>query len=397
MPGLATPVATSGRDHRVDFYRGIALVMIFINHVPGVLWENFTSRNFGFSDSAELFVFLAGFASAFAYGKSFLQHSPLIASIKAIRRSGVLYLVHIALTMGAIAMFAGAALAFGDGRYAMELGIGHIFTYPLETLFGIGVLSHQLAYVNILPMYSAMLLMLPLFLLVLRLYGLRAMLGASAALWLAAGFLRLNLPAYPVSGSWHFNPLAWQFIFVIGLFCGFGALRGRAAVPYNGKLYAAALIYLLFAWAFVGFRLWGAQHLLPLPFLFGEFDKTYVTLPRLLHLLAMIYVFAYAPVSSPLSHVSGDNLFTRLGRHSLPIFAVGTLLSLACQIARLNQPTSFLFDTTLILGGLTIQVALALFLDWWRDIGRGHKAVPASGAARQTGRGEQPAGLRIST
>jgi hypothetical protein len=394
MTGLATPVATSGRDHRVDFYRGIALVMIFVNHVPGVLWENFTSRNFGFSDSAELFVFLAGFASAFAYGKGFLQHSPLISTIKAFRRAGVLYLVHIALTMGAVAMFAGAALAFGDGRYAMELGIGHVFAYPLETLFGIGVLGHQLAYVNILPMYSALLLMLPLFLLVLRLYGLRAMLATSAALWLAAGFLRLNLPAYPLPGGWHFNPLAWQFIFVIGLFCGFGALRGRAAVPYHGKLYAAALTYLLFAWAFVGFQLWGAQHMLPLPFLFGDFDKTFVTLPRLLHLLAMIYVFAYAPISSPLSRVGGDNLFTRLGRHSLPIFAVGTLLSLACQIARLNQPTGLLFDTTLILGGLTIQVALALFLDWWREAGRSAKPVPAGSTARQANHGKPTAGLR---
>ena len=56
-----------GRDHRIDWLRGIALVSIFINHMPGNRLENWTTRNFGFSDAAELFVLLAGMAAAFAF------------------------------------------------------------------------------------------------------------------------------------------------------------------------------------------------------------------------------------------------------------------------------------------------------------------------------------------
>ena len=82
---IIAPKAATSRDHRIDFWRGVALVMIFFNHVPGTLWENFTSRNFGFSDAAELFVFLAGFAAAFAYGRPFLAGNRLIASVKAFR------------------------------------------------------------------------------------------------------------------------------------------------------------------------------------------------------------------------------------------------------------------------------------------------------------------------
>ena len=46
--------------NEIDFWRGFALVTIFINHVPGIYFERFTYRNVSLSDSAELFVFLAG-------------------------------------------------------------------------------------------------------------------------------------------------------------------------------------------------------------------------------------------------------------------------------------------------------------------------------------------------
>jgi hypothetical protein len=49
-------MTVSRRDHRIDFLRGAALASIFINHVPGNIWEQLTHKNFGFSDAAEIFV-----------------------------------------------------------------------------------------------------------------------------------------------------------------------------------------------------------------------------------------------------------------------------------------------------------------------------------------------------
>ena len=46
----------------VDFWRGIALITIFINHVPGIYYARFTHANYSLSDSADLFVFLAGWS-----------------------------------------------------------------------------------------------------------------------------------------------------------------------------------------------------------------------------------------------------------------------------------------------------------------------------------------------
>src|SRR5665213_1304563 len=73
MPeAVATPANRRlPRDSRVDVLRGLALLMIFIDHVPGNLLSLVTLRNFGFADAAELFVLLAGFASMAAYGRIF--------------------------------------------------------------------------------------------------------------------------------------------------------------------------------------------------------------------------------------------------------------------------------------------------------------------------------------
>jgi hypothetical protein len=61
----------SARDPRIDFLRGLALITIFIDHVPANPFNLLTMRNFGFADAAELFVVLAGISSMLAYGSGF--------------------------------------------------------------------------------------------------------------------------------------------------------------------------------------------------------------------------------------------------------------------------------------------------------------------------------------
>ncbi|MBB3997413.1 OpgC family protein [Aureimonas pseudogalii] len=388
MTEQRTGPAAGTRDHRVDFYRGIALLMIFVNHVPGITLEQFTTRNFGFSDSAELFVFLAGFASAFAYGRGFLTRSRLVFTLKAMRRAGVLYLVHITLTMLAVSLFALVTLATGDGRYMMQLGLGTFMTQPLDALAGVALLGHQLAYLNILPLYCVLLLLLPLQLAVARRFGLAAMLGASGALWLAAGLWRLNLPSHPDAGGWHFAPFAWQFVFAIGLACGLAKLGRQSLVPFRRGLYILAALYLGCAYGYMALAMQGVEQALPLPAFVRDIDKTFVSLPRLLHLLALVYVFAHAPASSPFQRIAAGNPLARLGRHALPVFATGTMLSLVCQIARLDRDNGPRMDVALIAIGIAVQFGLAAVLDWWRQA-----SATASGTrARIENRIEAPAG-----
>lgn len=364
MTIAALPRPQSGRDHRVDFWRGVALVMIFVNHIPGNLYENYTSRNFGFSDAAELFVFLAGFASAYAYGRVFFAGHRLVATLKAWRRAGVLVLVQYMMSILALGVFSWGALALGRGELLSRNGLSQFIAAPVETMIGFAAMTHQLGYVNILPMYAVLLFLLPALLALARI-SLNLMLGVSVTIWLLAYVFAIDLPNYPLPGGWFFNPVSWQLILALGLYCGFQRIERGYAVAFHPWVMALAGAYCMVAFLTIRFDLWSWWESLPFPILVSGFDKTYVSLPRLLHMAALIYLFANAAQTSPFSTVTRDNPLAMLGRHSLPVFALGTVLSLFGQVIKYDHQPHFLTDTLLIAGGIAIQFALARFLDWW--------------------------------
>ena len=68
---MPAPAAVRERDHRIDVLRGLALLMIFVDHIPDNVLSLVTMHNFGFCDAAEAFVLLAGMSSMLAYGRAF--------------------------------------------------------------------------------------------------------------------------------------------------------------------------------------------------------------------------------------------------------------------------------------------------------------------------------------
>jgi len=50
-----------GRDLRLDLFRGLANWAIFLDHIPHEVMSSITTRNYGFSDAADLFVFISGY------------------------------------------------------------------------------------------------------------------------------------------------------------------------------------------------------------------------------------------------------------------------------------------------------------------------------------------------
>ena len=59
----------AGRDLRIDFFRGLALYMIIFDHIPGDPLSKFTYARLGFSDAAEIFVFLSGVSCGIVYSR----------------------------------------------------------------------------------------------------------------------------------------------------------------------------------------------------------------------------------------------------------------------------------------------------------------------------------------
>src|SRR3954468_11331674 len=94
----------------VDFWRGLALIFIFINHIPGIYYARFTSANYSLSDSADLFVFLAGWALRYVVGRPERRQPAWYLVLRLGGRALTLYAAQILITMLAIAMLAGVAI-----------------------------------------------------------------------------------------------------------------------------------------------------------------------------------------------------------------------------------------------------------------------------------------------
>src|SRR2546421_4003220 len=89
------PIAPTGRDLRLDLFRGLALWLIFLDHIPANVVNWITIRNYGFSDAAEIFVFISGYTAAFVYGRTMQQRGVVVASARILKRAWTVYIAHI--------------------------------------------------------------------------------------------------------------------------------------------------------------------------------------------------------------------------------------------------------------------------------------------------------------
>lgn len=355
-----------GRDERLDMFRGLALVMIFVNHVPGTVYEAFTNRNFGFSDAAEAFVFMSGMAAGLAYSSRFRTGNLWAAIAKVWARARQLYFVHLTITFVCLAIFAAFAKWFDLPDLLTKNNIAPLFQQPLSTIIGIPLLTHQLGYLNILPLYMTLLFVTPLIIMA----GLRApwlTLIASVALWIVAGQFRLNFPNFPNQGGWFFDPFSWQLLFVLGLLSGMAMKQGKAFIPFNAVLYALCAAFLVFVLLWMKItpfglslnRTLGWLNSLGVPFYITNFDKTFLSVPRLFHALALFYVLGHLPVMHKLASSWIMTPLRLMGRQGLATFAIGTVFSILLQSIRAAIEPNAGIDALLLGTGLVILTLIA--------------------------------------
>jgi hypothetical protein len=372
------------QPNAVDFWRGFALITIFIDHVPGLVYANFTLINFSFSDAADLFVFLAGWSlrlMADGGGRTMPTRNVML---RLFGRALELYAAQVLITMLAIAMLALTSIEFDNPLLLEWHNAAAVFNDPVPTHIGLALLTHQLGYFDILPLYVVLMLMAPFFALIDRTVP-SLLLPASATLYVCALAFRLTLPTWPVSGTWFFNPLAWQFTFVLGFALaredrGIGAWARRhifwlriVALP----LVIAASAAMIFDW------LWDPTNV-PDPKLFFLLDKTYATPARLIQFLALVAVFSSVfryirwCADLPYVHYPIEGVIrglAMLGRHSLYVFCVGSLLSLTAQVVRFTYRGTVGVDTAVVICGILIMA----FTAWLAESRQ--RARPASPAA----------------
>ncbi|WP_327438669.1 OpgC domain-containing protein [Pseudomonas donghuensis] len=370
----------NGRDPRIDFFRGLALIFIFWDHVPHNPLGQITLRNIGFSDAAEVFVFLAGYAAVLAYGKVLQRDGYLIACVKILRRTWVLYVVHIfllAMLMG-IVFFANSHVQTRD--LVEEMGLMHFITNPQQALTDELLLRFKPNLMDPLPLYIVLLAGLSL-LLPLLMRNTLAVVGVSMAVYLVAPGLGWNLANFS-DGVWYFNPVTWQFLFVLG---GAAALYGQRARPPQTRplrrqpLFLAAAAYSLAAGIITLSWRWPELHdaLMPasLNTLLYPISKTDLSPVRLLHFLALAYVTAKLLPGSGWTQNWLAQQTCRMGRYSLEVFCLGVLLAPLADMINAMAGDAFAMQIFTALVGVAIMALLGAWLDFNKRLTQPMRAV----------------------
>ncbi len=362
----------SGRDERLDVLRGLALAIIFVTHMPGNVYVGITPASLGYADAAEAFVLIAGFAAYYAYARRFDDGSVIRAGLPIVNRVWQLYVTHLALIFLVFGVSAWAARTFEDPHYLEVMALDTFLADPAAAATAVMTLTFLPNYLDILPLYVVILGMLPLVLIGLRVHW-ALPLGGSLATYTAAQLTGWNLPNMQSSAVWFFNPLAWQFLFVLGVTMAHLSSTGRldrlfARTGLVRTVTWAAAIYAAFS--FVSVAPWRqipalANTLLIDPAWLPVADKTNLSPLRLVDALAKAWLAAILiPRTGPWLSAAPIRALSMMGRQSLPVFVLGTLLSTIGMVILRETGFDLLVQTAVVAGGIGVLVMFAWFLHW---------------------------------
>ena len=349
-----------GRDLRIDACRGIALWCIFLDHVPNNIGSWLTLRNYGFSDAAEVFMFVSGVTCALAYGKARRCEGWSGVISRTLRRSWDIYVAFLLLTL-ACAILVHLA---GGGRLADESNMRILFDYPGATLAHAAILQYRPVNTDVLPIFVLLhLLFAPLLWLLLRVPNVT--LGASLALYALVHVFGWTVPAWPNS-HWAFNPLAWQLLVVLGAWWMIEDKKVRPWVTSRTAL-VLAVLYLLFSLLIaLSWRIKPLEALIPeaLANMLYPLDKSNLDPLRLLHFLAIAVLAAwFVPRNWPWLTTPVMRGAIRCGQNSLPIYCLGILLAFASHTTLLHISDGLAMQIALSLGGIVAMIATATLLN----------------------------------
>jgi hypothetical protein len=377
--GVASLPKPGERDLRLDLFRGIALWLIFLDHIPSNILNWITIRNYGFSDATEIFVFISGYTAAFVYGRAMREQGTLVAGARILKRAWQVYVAHIFLFAIYTAEISYVAHSFENPLYHEEMGIFDFLQQPDITLAQAMLLKFKPANMDVLPLYIVLLTGFPPMLwLLLR----RPNVGLALSVLLYALTLHFewNIPAYP-NGHWVFNPFAWQMLFVFGAWCAVGGSKLLAAVIRSWVTAVLAVTFLIFAFFVV--LTWyvpGLEALVPrwLAEVMYPIDKTNLGLLRFIHFLCLAVLTVRAvPRNWPKLRSWWLRPAIICGQHSLEIFCLGVFLSFAAHFAMVEIDQGIGMQIALSLLGIAFMVGTAALISWYKVIeGRNPQSRP---------------------
>jgi len=389
-PAITLP-AIGERELRLDLFRGLALWLIFVDHLPASLLTWFTIRNYGFSDATEIFIFISGYTAAFVYGRAMLENGFVVATARILRRVWQIYVAHVFLFTIFLAEISYVATRFENPLYTEEMGIMDFLKQPDVTIVQALLLRFRPVNMDVLPLYIVLMLALPLILWLMK-WRPDVTLGLSVVLYAVTWEYDLYLSAYP-NGFWAFNPFAWQLLFVFGAWCALGGARRMSRILLSRVTMWIAIAYLVAAF-YVTLTWYVPQlsHFMPkrLEQWMYPIDKADLDVLRFTHFLALAALTVrFLPRDWPGLKSPWLRPLILCGQHSLEIFCLGVFLAFAGHFILAEVSGGAGVHALISLSGILIMWGVAWVISWYKRVAdkSGAKTKNAVGNADLAGGG----------
>jgi hypothetical protein len=368
------PTAPSAaRDFRLDFFRGLALVFIFVDHIPENVLSYFTLQAVQFYDAAEVFIFISGYTAALVYGRTLASYGAFYATAHVLRRVWQLYVAHIFLFMIFIAEVSYTVTTFNNPMYNDEMRVADFLGEPHIAIVKALLLEFQPTFLDILPLYILLLFIFPVILLGLRVQPLLVLIPSL----LVYGFVQItgeSVPAYPEGHVWYFNPLAWQFLFTAGAALGLGMPptqprpRPARALLFIATAIAAFGLLIKLSWTIHG--IWDSFPGLFLKELWPV-NKSNLSPIRLVPFFSTVVVIAaFVPPYAVFLRSAVAKPIIMCGQQSLEIFCLGILLSALGHFLLSEYNSGIVIQLAVNVVGLLALFLTAKMIDWYKAMGR---------------------------
>lgn len=288
---------------------------MMIDHL-GTRMAEFTYQPLGFVSAAAAFVMLSGYMNAYTSPATDPGMPALLR--QAWKRAARVYRYHFVLLLAllALAVITTSFLHRPTPLYPNHGGAVAMLAYG-------ALLLHQPSYMDILPMYFLFLLLSPLLLVALHRGYDWIVIGGSIACWLLGQLVdpqqRLEASLGTGVSTGAFNLLAWQLLWVVGIYAGFlhKVRRQTAFFHHRGILWSAVVVSVLFFLA--------RHQLLPVnDALMAYVAKEDLRILRVANIASQVVLFCWFIRRVPASR--GLPWFRLLGRYSLPVFSFHILL-----------------------------------------------------------------------
>jgi hypothetical protein len=361
-----------GRDLRLDLFRGVANWQIFINHIPKNIFNWITTENYGFSDAADLFIFISGYTASFVYARIMLERGTLAASTRILGRAWQIFVAQVILFCIYAAGIGYLALQYHDPALDNVYNIHLFFEHPVEMLCAMLTLKYKPLNMDVLPLYVLLMLVFPAILWALVRKP-NWVLAASTVLYLLARHFGWNLPSYP-NGVWYFNPFCWQLLFILGAWLALGGGSELMPLARSRIVLILGIAYLVFA-LIMTLAPWIPQLRAALPdWLYSAFnpnDKTNVGPYRIIHLAIIVMLVArFLPRDWPGLDWRIFRPAILCGQQSLQTFCTGIFLSFAAYFVLVETTDAIWMQILVNISGIAILCLFAWYRSWTASLNK---------------------------